>query len=169
METKKELRDRLKPLAKQKYQKSNRNIDQAILELSGRANRIIAYCSDVYEYRIDHLLSDKEVYYPKILENSLLEFVLPTAWEEKRFGIPSPVGKKTILPQEADLVFIPALGFNRTFHRLGRGYGHFDKTIDSSYYKNFVGVCYTQFIIDFQHKPHDIRVEKLLTETGIIE
>jgi 5-formyltetrahydrofolate cyclo-ligase len=68
------------------------------------------------------------------------------------------------------LVLIPSLGCNGIGHRLGRGGGYYDrwkKTFDKCLK---VGILPTEVTgIDFPAEKHDIRLDLVITDKGILD
>lgn len=86
------------------------------------------------------------------------------------YGILEPQHGQRCLPQEIELYFIPGLAFDRKGNRLGRGGGYYDRylsAIGPDAVK--VGIAY-QLQIDpaLPVETHDLQVDLLITETGII-
>ena len=89
--------------------------------------------------------------------------------------VPGPFGLLEPNPknEEADLgslevMFIPGLAFDVKGYRLGYGGGFYDRVLrETSALK--VGVCYSfQLVESLPVEPHDVPVDLILTEDGII-
>lgn len=68
-----------------------------------------------------------------------------------------------------DVIIVPMLGFNpKTLHRIGYGGGYYDKLLAGQPQARKVGVCYqackTERVPD---EPHDIRLDMVVTESGV--
>ena len=74
---------------------------------------------------------------------------------------------------EPDLIIAPLMAFDRTGGRLGKGGGHYDRTIERLRAKKKVfvlGLAYAlQEVADVPRQAHDQRLDAILTETGYIE
>jgi 5-formyltetrahydrofolate cyclo-ligase len=86
-------------------------------------------------------------------------------------GIPAPMpDAPAVLP---DVVFAPALAFDRSGGRLGQGGGHYDRTLAELRARKpvlVIGVAYAgQEVEEIPMEPHDQRLDAILTETGYIE
>jgi len=131
----------------------------------------------------------KEVSLSKAIGKSLVngkKVYLPKTWPKDRrltfhrvysfsdlvsgpFGLLEPNPKN----EEADLgslevIFIPGLAFDVKGYRLGYGGGFYDRVLkETSALK--VGVCYSfQLLESLPVEPHDVPVDLILTEDGII-
>jgi len=79
------------------------------------------------------------------------------------------LAKHEVAPGELDLVVIPGVAFDRRGNRLGYGKGYFDKLLhrvrpDAAK----IAVCFEcQVIPEIPTMPHDIRMDKVITENSI--
>jgi 5-formyltetrahydrofolate cyclo-ligase len=83
------------------------------------------------------------------------------------YGIQEPEeNAPTIIP---DVIIVPLLGYNDDCYRLGWGGGYYDRTIAKySAIKTF-GFAYAAQIIDeLPREKHDLPLQGIITETGII-
>jgi 5,10-methenyltetrahydrofolate synthetase len=84
-----------------------------------------------------------------------------------RYGIPVPVEGETIAP---DIVLLPLVAFDSQGFRLGYGGGYFDRTLAALVPRPFsIGVGF-EFarVKDIRPQPHDIRLDVIVTEAGIV-
>ena len=89
------------------------------------------------------------------------------ALEKGIWNIPIPVADLPVIP---DIVIAPLVGFDPESYRLGYGGGYFDRTLASLPRKPLViGVGYgTQRIATIYPQPHDIPMDRIVTEAGPI-
>ncbi len=91
-----------------------------------------------------------------------------------------PGGFGTMVPVEAaprldpDLIIVPVVGFDRAGTRLGYGKGHYDRTIAALRARGLrpplVGIGFSVQEVDtIPHEPHDVRLDLIVTENGIID
>lgn len=81
------------------------------------------------------------------------------------FGIEEPLGDEV----EPDLVLVPLLGFTRRGERLGYGAGHYDRYLAAHPGVRAVGVAFAaQELTSLPTEPHDVFLEAIATERGII-
>lgn len=82
------------------------------------------------------------------------------------YGIPAPDDTE---PVTVDALVVPMIGFDRKGYRLGYGGGYFDRTLAAMAPRPLaVGVAFEILRVDDLHpQPHDIRMDFVVTETGI--
>ncbi len=87
--------------------------------------------------------------------------------EEDAYNIPKPKDTDLIVPT---LLFVPCLGYGPGGYRLGYGGGFYDRTLATLAPKPFtVGLGFGQgFVPDFEPEPHDVPLDAILNEHGIV-
>lgn len=116
----------------------------------------------------------KRVLYPAVCGHDLVFRQVDEleSLSEGRFGIlePCPTGVDH-LADEADLIVVPGVAFDRSGHRIGYGKGFYDRFLRHPGRKaHLVGLCHDFQVID-GHIPadsHDIRMEIIVTDRRII-
>lgn len=92
--------------------------------------------------------------------------------QTKRYGLLEPAGPRlgTDALDAVDVVFVPALGVDRTGTRLGRGAGYYDRSL-TGVRAELVAVVYDDELVDeLPQEPTDVRVGWALTpEGGFVE
>lgn len=84
-----------------------------------------------------------------------------------KFGILSPPDNAPVLKEEdIDLVIVPAVTFDRSGFRLGRGGGYYDRFLARSSAFT-VGLGREALIRPVPLEPHDMSVNCLVTEAGV--
>lgn len=89
---------------------------------------------------------------------------------ENSFGIPEPTLTSECVDPE--VLLIPLLAFDRRRNRLGYGGGYYDRTI--AYLRSHkpvltLGLAYAcQEIIEIPVGPNDVKLDKIVTESGVI-
>jgi 5-formyltetrahydrofolate cyclo-ligase len=85
----------------------------------------------------------------------------------ERWGEPG----KEIAPSELDLVVVPGVAFSRSGGRMGNGQGYYDRLLcqvrpDCP----LIGLCYeSQLFDDLVVGPHDVFMDKVVTESAVYE
>lgn len=75
-----------------------------------------------------------------------------------------------IEPSDLDLIIVPGLIFGRNLYRIGYGGGYYDKYLSQDINGTTVGVCFDFQVVDHvEGDPHDVPVDKIVTEHEIIE
>lgn len=100
-----------------------------------------------------------------------LDFLVPAGFTLGPFGIWEPDENSQLVPlDQLQGVLVPGLAFNKNGHRLGKGKGFYDKTLEH-YSGMKVGVAF-DFQISADPLPadkHDVTVDHLITESGVVE
>lgn len=111
--------------------------------------------------------------YPRVLKGSrVLTFhVVGDVWARGPFGLrepPSHAPQRAI--DEIDLFLVPGVAFTRDGRRLGRGGGYYDTTLAlRSASARCVGVAFDcNVVADLPVEAHDVRVDFVATESGVI-
>lgn len=122
---------------------------------------------------IRHALAQgKQVVLPKVKGKELALFeikdfdrdVAPGSW-----GIPEPSRGEPAELQTVGLIVVPGAVFDEHGNRLGYGAGFYDKLL-SSYAGMTVALAFEiQIVQQFSVEPHDVPVQKIVTEKRIIE
>jgi len=128
---------------------------------------------------IKELLGKKEktIIVPYVIKNNpilqLSELRDFNELEKKAFDIlePKQVYIKEYNPEKLDLIIIPGLVFDLSGHRIGYGYGYYDrflKTIKHNPKK--IGLAYDFQVIDkIPKEQHDVPMDIVLTESRVIK
>ena len=118
------------------------------------------------------LVAGKTVCYPR-LENEKIVFIEVSSLDDLkpgRFGVPEPQGQKNILPENLDLVLVPGVAFDSQGHRLGYGFGCYDRALALCRNTDFIGLAYAfQVVKHLPSEEHDIRLDYLATECEMLE
>ena len=87
--------------------------------------------------------------------------------EEDAYGIPKPKDTEIIVPT---LLFVPCVGYGPGGYRLGYGGGFYDRTLATLQPKPVtVGLGFAQgWLPDMQPEPHDIPLDALLNDNGVV-
>ena len=81
-------------------------------------------------------------------------------------GVPvPPTGAARLKP---DALLIPCVGFNAKRQRLGYGGGYYDRTLAGTPRPETIGVAYDIARCDFEGGEHDIALDRIITESGLL-
>ncbi len=86
-------------------------------------------------------------------------------------GVPEPADWQAVDPQTVDLVIVPGLAFDRRGGRLGYGKGYYDRilaTCHATCCKIGVGYAWQVITEDLPLASHDVRLDLLVTDTGVV-
>lgn len=87
--------------------------------------------------------------------------------EEDAYGIPKPKDTEVIVPT---LLFVPCVGYGPGGYRLGYGGGFYDRTLATLEPRPYtVGLGFTNgFVGDLEPEPHDIALDAILNDNGVV-
>ncbi|MCC7462144.1 MAG: 5-formyltetrahydrofolate cyclo-ligase [Gammaproteobacteria bacterium] len=118
------------------------------------------------------------VYLPRIISYDAHHMVFQCdrgRYRPNRMAIPEPVRGAACPPRRLDVVFMPLSGFNPAGHRLGTGGGYYDRLFAFRRHAALrrpllVGIAYDcQRSADFLPQVHDVPLDLLITESGILD
>ena len=137
------------------------------------AERILMYHSLPDELPTHEFLAKwngrKKFYLPRV--NGVNLEILP--YDESRlelgaFHIEEPTGTDTVSADEIELIIVPAVAYDRSHNRLGRGKGFYDRLLQSTRATK-IGIGYTfQLVDEIPVEPHDVPMDFVITQIGII-
>ncbi len=85
------------------------------------------------------------------------------------WGIPQPFEGESVESSSLDLVIVPGLAADRKGNRIGYGKGYYDRFLISATNAKKVMLLPRTFLMDqIPVKDHDVPMDMLVTETGII-
>lgn len=119
---------------------------------------IVPWCNAAGELELFHLESMDEL-------------------ETGMYGILEPLDElrtrrdKHVEPQDLDLVMVPGVGFDRRGGRTGHGKGYYDKLLERAHPDApLVALAFEcQMFDEIPMQPHDIFMDKVLTEAAVYE
>ena len=96
---------------------------------------------------------------------------LGSAWPDIKISKPSKTLSQPLPKQKFDVILAPTLGFDKNLNRLGRGGGWYDKFLAAQPGALKVGLCFSKNFINIgiPVEPHDIQLDKIVTEVGIMD
>lgn len=110
---------------------------------------------------------------PVILDRSTIvfrELVPGAALTASGFGTSGPGPDAAVL--DPDIMLVPLSAFDSTGHRIGYGAGHYDRAIARLHQKGLnprlIGIAFDcQEVPSVPAEPHDVRLDAILTESGL--
>ena len=117
--------------------------------------------------------SDKTFYITRTWENSLALSIHKLdvgGLESHPHGyLQPPANSPGVTSESIDLVLVPGLAFSQTGQRLGYGKGYYDRLLPKTYNATWLGVSADVLVVpNLPHEPHDVTLDYLVTESGII-
>jgi 5-formyltetrahydrofolate cyclo-ligase len=90
---------------------------------------------------------------------------------ETGFGTYGPPAEASVV--DPDVILLPLAAFDVYGNRIGYGAGYYDRAIAALHQKNkfprLIGIAFnTQRVDQIGHEPHDVALNDILTETGLI-
>ena len=82
---------------------------------------------------------------------------------------PIPDSQKVLLPHTIDLILVPGIAFDRFGYRIGSGGGYYDRFLARTEAVR-IGLSYAFQIIDrVPAEPHDMKMDLIITENGVMK
>ncbi|MCP4379271.1 MAG: 5-formyltetrahydrofolate cyclo-ligase [bacterium] len=118
-------------------------------------------------------LSGKRVAVPKIRAPGVMDAIVINSLNQDlapgAMGILEPTGNDVLAMSELDLIVTPALAYDRTGNRLGRGGGYYDRFISQSEGSLVCGLIFDgQLLDELPVEPHDQPVDMLVTDAEFL-
>lgn len=184
METKAEIRKRI-------LETRNRLTDDDIISKSNAiiqklfktseyiaSDNILLYADYNHEVMTRSIFEDavfhhKKVYFPKSDGHtntmSFYHTTSVTQLESGFKGIPEPIEDLHLCykfnAKENTLVILPGVAFDISGFRLGYGKGFYDKFLSDKCHLSKIAIAFAcQIVNDLPHEPHDIKMDKIITE-----
>ena len=115
----------------------------------------------------------KEVLFPEVDGDTLVFRSVADVADLSRgaFGIREPSSCCPLrLPEDADLIVVPAVAFSRDGQRIGYGKGYYDRALHRLEGSGrLVGFCYEFQLVDaIVGEPHDVRMDTIITEGQVL-
>ncbi len=137
------------------------------------ANHILMYHSLPDELSTHGFLKKwrdkKHFYLPRV--NGVNLDILP--YDESRlelgaFHIEEPTGNNSIDPENIELIVVPAVAYDRSGNRLGRGKGFYDRLLKTTKATK-IGVGYEFQMVDvIPVEPHDVKMDMIITQNSCV-
>ena len=88
------------------------------------------------------------------------------------YGILEPKVNKSSYakPENIDLIFVPGVGFDKNFFRLGYGGGYYDKLLPQTKNCIFCALAFDDQIVErIPYDSYDVKMDMIITETQILK
>lgn len=119
---------------------------------------------------IDKWHTSKRFFLPRV--NGVNLEILPYDQSTLRLGafqIEEPQGNDTADISQIEMIVVPGVAYDRRGNRVGRGKGYYDRLLASSKALK-VGIAYNFQVVDeIDAEPHDVKVDIVITEKGIVK
>ena len=122
---------------------------------------------------IKESIGRKTVIAPKVVQNEIepsviidLDSLIPSG----KFGILEPIEIMKIAYKNIDLVFVPGIAFDKEGHRVGYGFGYYDKFLKKVPKAVKIGLCFDfQVVGKVPREEHDVPVDFIVTDKEVLE
>ena len=144
------------------------------IEFFRNAKSIGAYYSIGSEVRTQDILqevlkSGKEVSLPKVVKKDIVFKKINSLsdLEQGNFSVMEPKDYCEDI-KKIEVVIVPAISLTREGHRLGYGFGYYDRYLSAKKPKTIALSYSKQIIKSFPYSDHDVRIDCMVTEDGVI-
>lgn len=139
------------------------------------ADNILMYNALPDELETRHFINKwqtkKKLFLPRV--NGVNLDILPCdgrTMHQGAYNINEPDGTDTVDVSNIDLIIVPAVAYDRSGNRVGRGKGFYDRLLaEASAAKIGVGFDFQLIDDSIDAEPHDIRVDMVITERRTIK
>jgi len=134
----------------------------------------VSFNSEVHTHdMIRAALKNKIVVVPKVEQNEIEPSVIidfDSLISSGKFGILEPIEIMKIVYKNIGLVLVPGITFDKEGHRIGYGFGYYDKFLHKVPKAVKIGLAFDFQVIDkIPREQHDVPVDFIVTEKGVIE
>ena len=115
------------------------------------------------------LKSGREISLPKVVKKDLVfkKILSLSDLEEGNFSVMEPKDYCEKV-KKIETMIVPAIALTRDGHRLGYGFGYYDRYLSGKKLKT-IALSYSKHIIkSFPHSDHDVRIDCMVTEDQVI-
>ena len=115
------------------------------------------------------LKSGKEVSLPKVVKKDLVFKKINSLsdLEQGNFSVMEPKDYCEDV-KKIEVIIVPAIALTREGHRLGYGFGYYDRYLSGKKSKTIALNYSKQIIKSFPHSDHDVRIDCIVTEDEFI-
>ena len=144
------------------------------VEFFRNAKSIGAYYSIGSEVKTQDILqeilkSGKEISLPKVVKKDLVfkKITNLSDLEQGNFSVMEPKDYCEDV-KKIEVIIIPAIALTREGHRLGYGFGYYDRYLGGKKSKTIALSYSKQILKSFPHSDHDVRIDCIVTEDKVI-
>lgn len=136
------------------------------------AKNVFTYISFGHEVDTNKILNlkSKNIFVPKIINDRIIMLKYDENHLLKnKFGILEPENSTEILPNEKDVIIVPALSCDKNFFRLGYGGGYYDKFLKNINSVKVALLPQELFVEKLPSENHDVSVDYIITEQNVFK
>lgn len=148
------------------------------LRVFKEGTRVALYAAQPFEVPLSSFITSLQArgavpLFPRVVKGTReLAFHEGATWTTGPIGLREPTSDAPRCALERiDVFVVPGVAFTRDGRRLGRGGGYYDATLARrSSGARVIGVTFELNVVDdLPTEPHDVRVDSLATETGVLD
>lgn len=157
----------------------SKNIEKILFNLEKYKNSktimfFVSFNSEVHTHDlIKQAFKNKTVVVPKVVHKEIEPSVIidfNNLVSSNNFGILEPIEELKIAYKNIDLVLVPGIVFDKEGHRIGYGFGYYDKFLRKVPKAIKIGLAFDFQVVDkIPREIHDVPVDFIVTEGGAIE
>jgi len=176
---KEEILEKRNSLPKKEVIERSRKIEERLfnLEYYKKSKTIMFFVSFNSEVNthdmIKKSLKHKIIVVPKVVNNEIEPSVIidfDNLVPSGKFGILEPIESMKTAYKNIDLVLVPGAVFDMGGHRIGYGFGYYDKFLRKVPKALKIGLCFDFQVIDkIPAEQHDVPVDLIVTEERVVE
>ncbi len=134
----------------------------------------VSFNSEVHTHEmIKEALKNKTVIIPKVVYKEIEPSVIidfDNLIPSEKFGILEPIEIMKTAYKNIDLVIVPGAVFDKQGHRIGYGFGYYDRFLAKVPKAVKIGLAFDFQIIDkIPNHAHDVPVDLIVTEERVVE
>ncbi|MBI2653813.1 5-formyltetrahydrofolate cyclo-ligase [Candidatus Woesearchaeota archaeon] len=134
----------------------------------------VSFGSEVHTHdMIKEALKSKTVIVPKVVHHEIEPSVIidfDNLVPSGKFKIPEPIEAMKIAYKNIDLILVPGIAFDKEGHRIGYGFGYYDRFLRRVPKAIKIGLAFDLQIVDkIPREMHDVPVDLIVTEERVIE
>ena len=165
-------------LSKEEIREKSSQIKNKLFNLKHYKNSktimfFVSFNSEVNTHEmIKDALKNKIVVVPKVVQHEIEPSVIIDFDNliSGKFGILEPIEAMKIAHKNIDLVLVPGVIFDKEGHRIGYGFGYFDKFLKKVPKAIKIGLAFDFQVVDkIPREMHDVPVDMIVTEKRVIE
>lgn len=122
---------------------------------------------------IREALKSKTVIVPKVANNEIEPSVIidfDNLVPSGKFGILEPIEAMNIAHKNIDLVLVPGIAFDSEGHRIGYGFGYYDRFLAKVPKAIKIGLAFDFQVVDkIPSEAHDVPIDLVVTEERVVE
>ena len=166
-------------LSKQEILEKSKKIENKLLNLehfkkSKTIMFFVSFNSEVNTHNmIKKLFKYKIVVVPKVVQHEIEPSVIidfDNLIPAGKFGILDPIEAMKTAYKNIGLVLVPGIAFDKQGHRIGYGFGYYDKFLKKVPKAIKIGLCFDFQVVDkIPREEHDVPVDLIVTEERVLE